>query len=145
MADTRVVILVEAGFVATELALVQDILRIVNRLGSRERFDVQTCSPTDNTLIESLGAGLMVRATPFSAHFSTPPAHVIVLGGSGIRAALAKVQSKLRWLERVGSQILLLSDAAYEWKRLNADLGTFQFSQRVGDNGVAVDKGATML
>jgi len=43
-----------------------------------------------------------------------------VLGGAGIRKNLSPHSAKLRWLERVGSHILLLSDAAYEWKRLNA-------------------------
>jgi transcriptional regulator GlxA family with amidase domain len=149
MADTRVVILVETGFVATELALVQDILRIANRLGDGERFAVQTCSPTEIDLVESLGGGMLVRAAPFAAHLAAPPAHVIVLGGSGIRASLAKVQSKLRWLERVGSQILLLSDAAYEWKRLNADDGNFtthwQSQQLLRDTLIDLEESAPLF
>lgn len=121
MADTRVVILVETGFVATELALVLDILRIANRLGGRDQFDIQICSSADSAIIDSLNDGMVVRATPFREIITTPPDHIVVLGGRGIRAGLSLLYAKLRWLERVGSHILLLSDAAYEWKRLNAD------------------------
>ncbi|MGO4909105.1 GlxA family transcriptional regulator [Pseudorhodobacter sp. W20_MBD10_FR17] len=125
MADTRVVILVETGFVATELALVLDILRIANRLGGQDRFQTQICSSSGSTMIDSLDDGMSVRATPFRAMLAVPPDHVVVLGGSGIRASLGQFCAKFRWLERVGSHILLLSDAAYEWKRLNAEDGAF--------------------
>lgn len=125
MVCTRVVILVETGFVGTELALVMDILRIANRLGNEEQFSIQICSLSGSALIESLGGGMLVRATPFLSHQASPPDHIVVLGGSGIRDSLGPHSARLRWLERVGSHILLLSDSAYEWKRLNSPDGRF--------------------
>ena len=125
MTDAHVVILVDTGFVGTEFALVLDILRIANRLGDHEQFKIQICSPSDSALIESLGGGMLVRATPFLLNQALPPDHVVVLGGGGIRKSLGLQTAKLRWLERIGSHILLLSDAAYEWKRLNSLDGRF--------------------
>ena len=41
MTSICVVILVDQGYVPTELALVQDVLRIANRLGEEPRFEVR--------------------------------------------------------------------------------------------------------
>lgn len=123
--ETRVVVLVETGFVATELALVLDILRIANRLDSEPRFDVKISTSSGSELVESLGGVMIVRATAFLQNPDAPPVHVLVLGGSGIRQSLAGLQVKLRWLERVGSHLMFFSDAASEWKRLNPHDGEF--------------------
>lgn len=125
MTDPRVVIIVETGFVATELALVLDILRIANRLSSSVCFDVKICTSSADGLVDCLGGAMAVRAAPFWSYQETPPEYVVVLGGTGVCQSLDKIHSKLRWLERIGTQILLLSDAAYKWRKLNSNEGAF--------------------
>ncbi len=125
MTDIRVVIIVETGFVATELALVLDILRIANRLSSTACFDVKICTSSMDGLVDCLGGDMAVRAEPFWSYQETPPNFVVVLGGSGVCQSLGKIHSKLRWLERIGAQILLLSDAAYIWRKINSNDGAF--------------------
>lgn len=120
MKPVRVTILVEKGFVPTELALVLDVLRIATRLGSGVRFEHQVCTAQDDMLVEGLG-GCLVRATPFQTDRITLPDHLVVLGGTGIRTAFHSLKSRLSRMERNGVGITLLSDAAAEWKRLYPD------------------------
>jgi transcriptional regulator GlxA family with amidase domain len=121
MTRVQVTVLVEKGFVATELALVQDVLRIATRLGQGIGFDLRICTTAETDLIEAMG-GMMVRAAPLPLHDTTPSDHLVVLGGAGIRARFHKLLPRLRWSERMGQEILLMSDAASEWQRLNPDI-----------------------
>lgn len=116
----HVTILVADGFVPTELALVQDSLRIVNRLGQNQCFITQICSADDAELVEGLG-GILLRTTPFRVDDSRLPDHLIVLGGTGIRHSFNLLRARLRWIERMDRHILLMSDAASEWQRLHSE------------------------
>ncbi len=118
--EVRVTILVAEGFVPTELALVQDILRIANRLDQNVQFVSQVCSMQGEDLVEGLGE-LLVRTSPFTIEENFLPDHLIVLGGMGARRGFARLRSRLRWFERMGRDIILLSDAASEWQRLHPD------------------------
>ncbi|WP_424988658.1 GlxA family transcriptional regulator [Microbulbifer sp. S227A] len=118
MQRVSVTILVEPGFIPTELALVQDPLRIANRLGLGVEFDLRICTTSGSDLVESLG-GLLVRATPLPLDETTLPDHLVVLGGKGIRTSFANLRARLRWCERRGQNIILMSDAATEWQRIN--------------------------
>lgn len=118
--EVRVTILVAEGFVPTELALVQDILRIATRLGQNLSFVLQVCSLSGEDLVEGLG-GLLVRTTPFKIDETTLPDHLVVLGGKGARHGFVQLRARLRWFERMGRNIILLSDAASEWQRLHPD------------------------
>lgn len=69
-------------------------------------------------LVEGLG-GLLVRTQRFSVDETSLPDHLIVLGGKGACSGFSQLRARLRWLERMGRDILLLSDAASEWKRLH--------------------------
>ncbi|NGQ93275.1 helix-turn-helix domain-containing protein [Rhodobacter sp. HX-7-19] len=119
MAKVRIFVLVEPGFVATELSLALDVFRIANRLQDDADFEVTVCTSSGQTLVESLDETVMVRATPFQSEAFAQPGHLVVLGGRGIRAALGGLRSRLCWIERTGSHVLLLSDAASEWMRLH--------------------------
>jgi len=112
-----VTILVAEGFVPTELALVQDVLRIASRLDQNLSFATQICSADKSELVEGLG-GMLVRAKPFSVDDTRLPDYLIVLGGTGIRACFNQLRTRLRWIERMDKNILLLSDAASAWLRL---------------------------
>lgn len=116
--DISVAILVEPDFVPTELALVQDVFRIANRLSQTLRFNTQVWTSSGEELVEGLG-GLLVRATPVPD--SAQPEHLIVLGGFGVARDFRNVRACVRRVERKGCEVLLLSDAASEWKRLNPD------------------------
>lgn len=120
MARVSVTILVEPGFVPTELALVQDALRIANRLGQDVQFDVRICTTTKSDLVEGIG-GMLVRTTPLPLNEAALSDHLIVLGGKGIGARFDVLRTRLRWCERMGQNIILMSDAAFEWQRLNPD------------------------
>lgn len=120
MTRVQVSVLVENGFVATELALVQDVLRIATRLGRVNSFDLQVCTTADSDLVEALG-GMMVRAVPLPLQNAQAPDHLIVLGGAGIGARFLKLLPRLRWCQRMGQEILLMSDAAFEWQKLNTE------------------------
>ncbi len=120
MTRVQVTVLVEEGFVATELALVQDVLRIATRLGQGICFDLRLCSTAGTDLIEAMG-GMMVRAAPLPLHDATPSDHLVVMGGTRIGARFHKLLPWLRWCERMGQEILLMSDAASEWQRLNPE------------------------
>ncbi|MFX0546686.1 GlxA family transcriptional regulator [Roseovarius sp. S1116L3] len=120
MTRVQVTLLVEDGFVATELALVQDALRIATRLGQGICFDLRVCSTAGSELVEAMG-GMLVRAAPLPLDDATPPDHLVVLGGAGIGARFQQLLPRLRWCERMGQDILLMSDAATEWQRLNPE------------------------
>ncbi|WP_113912817.1 GlxA family transcriptional regulator [Roseovarius dicentrarchi] len=122
MTTVQITILVEQGFVPTELALVQDVLRIAGRLGQGIRFDTQVCTTAGNDLIEGMG-GMFIRAQPLALGEEVMPDHLIVLGGAGITARFAQLRARLRWSERMGLNIILMSDAASEWQRLNPEGG----------------------
>lgn len=118
--EVHVTILVAESFVPTELALAQDVLRIANRLAHNQSFISQICSMRGEHLVESIG-GLLVRTVPFTIDETSLPDHLIVLGGKGARSGFAQLRARLRWFERMGCNILLLSDAASEWQRLHPD------------------------
>jgi len=122
MTRVQVTLLVEDGFVATELALVQDALRIATRLGQGIFFDLRVCSTGGADLVEAMG-GMLVRAAPLPLNEATLPDHLIVLGGAGIGARFTQLVPRLRWCERMGQDILLMCDAASEWQRLNPEAG----------------------
>lgn len=117
MENVRVSILVETAFVPTELALVHDVLRIASRLGTNVSFSTQILTSSGENLIEGLG-GILVRATPFAFEEANLPHHLVVLGGQGMRAAFEGVRARIRWLERMGCNLIFLSDAALEWNQL---------------------------
>lgn len=118
MTIVRVSILAEAGFVPTELALVQDVLRIAGRLEPDCDFVHQVCTTQSDNLVEGMG-GTLVRAVPFETNHAPLPNYVVVLGGQRIAAAFRDIKTRLQWMARMGVRIVLLSDAAAEWKRLN--------------------------
>ncbi|MEQ8895665.1 MAG: helix-turn-helix domain-containing protein [Roseovarius sp.] len=120
MQRVSVTILVEPGFIATELALVQDVLRIANRLSPTLLFDVGICTAGETGLIEGTG-GILVRAESLQRDRMPLSDHLVVLGGKGNRARFEKLRPWLRWCERMGQKIILLSDAAFEWQRPKHD------------------------
>ncbi|NGQ93187.1 helix-turn-helix domain-containing protein [Rhodobacter sp. HX-7-19] len=122
MAHVHVTILVEQGFVPTELALVQDVLRIATRLGQGIGFDTRLCTTAGTDLVEGMG-GIFVRAVPLSLDEAMRPDHLVVLGGAGIAARFEQLRARLRWSERMGQSIILMSDAASEWRLLNPEAG----------------------
>jgi len=123
MTLSHVIILVEQGFVPTELALVQDVLRIANRLAQELRFDVRVRTLGAAPLIEGAG-GMLVRAERFMlGDTSSPdplPDHLVVLGGSGVRTRPDALKSCVRRLSLSGQSMILLSDAASAWKQIHA-------------------------
>ena len=118
MAAIRVSVLVERGFVPTELALIQDTLRIAQRLEPNFECFVDVCTTRSEPLIEGAG-GALTRATRFETLFANPPHYTIVLGGARISTSFEDIRKRLLRIERMGGTIILLSDAAAEWKRLN--------------------------
>jgi transcriptional regulator GlxA family with amidase domain len=122
IAQHRVSILIEQGFVPTELALVKDVLRIANRLGHAVWFDCQTCTTGGSDLVEGLGE-VLIRASALEKESAELPDCLIVLGGDGIRARFDSIKSHLCRLERNGRSVILMSDAAAEWRRLFPDHG----------------------
>jgi transcriptional regulator GlxA family with amidase domain len=116
MKQLRVAVLIEEGFVPTELALVKEVLRIADRLGSDARISCQICTTGGKDLVEGMG-DVLVRADPFRQDDAALPDHLIVLGGSGIRARFDAVKAHLRWIDRMGCCVILMSDAAAEWRR----------------------------
>lgn len=118
--DVQVAILVADGFVPTELALAQDILRIANRLGRDVSFVSHILSMNDEELVEGMG-GILVRTLPLTTDNSVLPDHLIVLGGKNAGPGVARLRARLHWFERIGRDIILLSDAAFEWQRLHPD------------------------
>lgn len=115
-----VTILVQPGFIATELSLVKDVLRIANRLNKQMVFDATLCTVSDAELVEGLG-GILVRAMPLPGPDDPRPDHLVVLGGANIERDFKKLHPWIRRLERRGAEVILLSDAAHEWKRLDPD------------------------
>lgn len=120
METVKVTVLVEPGFVPTELGLVMDVLRIANRLNHRIAFQTTLCTSSSEELVEGLG-GPLVRAVPLPTLDHERPDHLVVLGGAGIQRDFRKLQPWMRRAERRGAEIILLSDAAYEWKQLDPD------------------------
>lgn len=120
MKKINVSVLVEPGFVPTELSLVQDVLRIANRLSQTLVFRTEYCTSFGDELVEGLG-GLLVRAKSINDLPVDVPDHFIALGGAGLQNKFGKLRFWIRSLEQKGCQIPLLSDAALEWKRLNPD------------------------
>lgn len=120
MKTVRVTILAEPGFVPTELALVIDVLRIATRLGTDVRFEYQVCTSQEEMLVEGLG-GSLVRAVSFRTGCTVLPDHLVVLGGAAIRPAFRGLKGRLSWMERMGVGLMLLSDAAAEWRGLHPD------------------------
>lgn len=116
----NVSVLVEPGFVPTELALVQDVLRIANRFGQGIRFDIGLYSTAGTDLIEGLG-GVLVRVEALPMDTSPLPDHLVVLGGKGIGERFEFLRPRLRWYERMGRNIILMSDASAAWRRLHPD------------------------
>ncbi len=121
---SRITILVEEGYIPTELALVQDVLRIATRLSADFCFDFSVCTTSADAVIEGKG-GILVRAKPFQSCATTRPDHIVVLGGAGVKAAFHDLRARLSSMERLGVRITLLSDAAAEWKRLHRDVDQF--------------------
>ncbi|MEP4039105.1 helix-turn-helix domain-containing protein [Pseudophaeobacter sp.] len=140
--EVRVTILVADGFVPTELALAQDILRIATRVGRGLTFTCQVCSMNGEDFVEGLG-GLLARTEGFSVDETFLPDHLIVLGGKGACSGFSQLRARLRWFERMGRDVLLLSDAASEWKQLYPDdaLVTthWEIQQRARDAGHGLD------
>ncbi len=120
MTHVAVSILVELGFIPTELALVQDVLRVANRVSQDVRFDVRVCTTEEQGLIEGLG-GMCVRAGPLDLDDTVHPDFLVVLGGKGIGRRFSRIRPRLQWCERMGQKLILMSDAAFEWKRLYPD------------------------
>lgn len=121
MTTIHIALLLEDGFVPTELALVQDTLRIANRMGCQTRFDIDLFTTGDRELVTGAG-GMMVQARRFDAGAPVQLDHLVVLGGSALRQVFHRQRPRLRWFERLGVEILLLSDAASEWKKLHPDV-----------------------
>ncbi|MCZ4352807.1 helix-turn-helix domain-containing protein [Roseovarius aestuarii] len=120
MVEVQVTVLVEQGFVPTELAMVQDVLRIANRLGHGIRFDVNLCTTTETDVVEGKG-GMFVQADPLPTDDAVLSDYLVVLGGTGIGACFNKLRTRLRWCERMGQSIILMSDAAAAWRGLNPE------------------------
>lgn len=144
MHEIQITILVSDGFVPTELALAQDTLRIANRLGRDLRFRIRICAMAETeTPVEGLG-GLAVCAIPFRMDDTNLPDHLVVLGGHGAGDLVTGLRARLRWIERMGGTVVLLSDAARAWKRLhpeNADVTThWEADQLDRDAGHAADR-----
>ncbi|WP_324755172.1 GlxA family transcriptional regulator [Roseovarius sp. Pro17] len=133
MAHIQVTILVEQGFAPTELALVQDVLRIAGRLGQGICFDTRLCTTAGTDLVEGMG-GIFVRAAPFALDVAIRPDHLVVLGGAGIAARFEQLRARLRWSERMGQSIILMSDAASEWQLRNPE--TVQITSHWEDHQV---------
>lgn len=122
MTTINIIVLVESGFVPTELSLVQDVFRIANRLSQTFSFSVQYSTSLGDEMVEGLG-GIFIKAKPITSLSTEVPDHFIVLGGPGLqnKNKFEKPRSWIRHFERKGCRILLLSDAALEWKRYNPD------------------------
>lgn len=120
MTTVTVAILVENGYVPTELALVQDTLRIANRIGDQVKFDTRLYTTGEGDLITGTG-GMMVRAQQLDTSDPAPLDHLVVLGGSTVGQSFTNQRPRIRWFERLGCQVLLLSDAASEWKKLHPE------------------------
>jgi AraC family carnitine catabolism transcriptional activator len=103
----------EPGFVATEAAAVQDVLRIANRHLGRLAFRLTVTTSSGQELVESL-SGSLVRAEPADWHQMRSD-FVIVGGGSGIRQVFKALLPAIARSRRAGAQCLFLSDAAAEW------------------------------
>lgn len=117
MITVQIVILVEDGFVPTELALVQDVFRIANRLEGGAFFSTVIGTSSGSELVEGDG-GMMLRARTWAGDWPNIPNHLIVLGGCGVRRTFPRMQARFNWLDRLGCRVVLLSDAASEWKKL---------------------------
>ena len=122
MTTINITVLVEPDFVPTELSLVQDVFRIANRLNQTFTFSPQYCTTSHDKIVEGLG-GLLVKAIPVSSLSTEVPDHFIVLGGPELQNNnnFEKPRAWIRHFERKGCRILLLSDAALEWKRYNPE------------------------
>lgn len=107
----RVTLHLEPGFVATEAAAVQDVLRIANRLSGREVFRLTATTSCGGELVESLSGSLM-RAGPL--HWERP-AHLVMAGGQGVAAAFPRLLPAIGRARAGGAHCLFLSDAAAEW------------------------------
>lgn len=136
--EVQVAILVADGFIPTELALTQDILRIASRLSHDISFATCMYSLDGADLVEGV-SGILARTMPLPADEAELPSHLIVLGGKGAGNAVTQLRTRLRWFERTGRNVILLSDAAFEWKRLhpNTDEVTthWEIQQRERDAG----------
>lgn len=108
----------EPGFVATEAAAVQDVLRIANRHLGRQAFRLSVTTSSGQALVESL-SGSLVRAEPLDWK-QLRPDHLILGGGLGIVPVLPALMPAITRQRRGGVQCLFLSDAAAEWARRNA-------------------------
>lgn len=118
MNDIVIMVLVEPGFVPTELSLIQDVLRIANRLSQTNVFKVYYCTSCGQEIVEGLG-GLLVRTQAISELANQTADYFIVLGGVGFQHRFDQLRFWIKSIERKGCQILLLSDAASEWKSHN--------------------------
>lgn len=101
MKVAHVTVLVEKGYVPTEFALVQDVLRIASRLSSDLSFAHKVCTTQDERLVEGKG-GALVRASAFQSDYAALPNHLVVLGGAGIRCGFHCLKAWLSWMKRVG-------------------------------------------
>ncbi len=117
MERVHIRILVQDGFVPTELALLQDTLRIANRIGRDVQFKVELCSTEQGGMVKGIG-GMFIEANPLPAENVVNPDFLIVLGGKGVRASLPHLLPVLRRFERMGQNMILMSDMASEWQRL---------------------------
>ncbi len=106
-------ILLAPGFVASELALVVDVLRIANRIAGTEVARWTFVGFGQTGLTEGMG-GLAVPCERLS--YTTPVGRLLVVpGGQNIASNMAATLARMARYQLCGARVLLLSDAAAHW------------------------------
>ncbi|WP_373050558.1 GlxA family transcriptional regulator [Thalassovita aquimarina] len=105
-------VLVQPGFVATEVASVVDTLRVCNRVSGRELFRWTYCS-TQEGGIEGAG-GLCVNAVAFD-DLPAVPDYLIVAGNRAHRFLDRPSLARIRTARQSHAKVILLSEAAAEF------------------------------
>lgn len=102
--------LIARGFIATELAVALDALRIANRLAGQVlyRWDVVSTQPEGR--VTALG-GLEVCARTLTPDLPLPKV-MVILGGSGAASMLRGVMPRLQRMRQTSGLIVALSDAS---------------------------------
>ncbi|MGV8988357.1 MAG: GlxA family transcriptional regulator [Cypionkella sp.] len=112
----RVELLIALGFIATELAVAMDALRIANRLAGRQLYSWDIVCTQANGRVAALG-GLEIAARVLAPDDRLPDVLVMV-GGSGAATMLRAVLPRVQRLRLAGGLIVALSDASQSLLRI---------------------------
>jgi transcriptional regulator GlxA family with amidase domain len=117
----KIEILIEPGFIATELALVCDVLRIANNLCDTQIFKWTTVSTSGEPLVKGRG-GVCANAENVK-YITNMSDALIVIGGAGVEMRFSSIMARIARFKLKGLLCILLSDASAEWlKRQNRNV-----------------------